>query len=304
MLFILRIISFIILLILSPIGFIGTLTPKFAEQSKKWWVILIGQALVAPIFLFFFYVIAQLTTSDGLFKNTLDPKANLNVTYYFNFAIIIGLILTAVKLSKQFSGELGGKIANFAGSVGKLTIGAAAGATISATALAGRAALGRGASTMLAKTEKGLLGTASEGGIKGFGAKLALKSLKKTQSGSFDIRGTEVGKKVLGLTKVSLGKEGGKGGFRGSVQATARKERDFTEDMTDKQKTSYAQNVLEKPIWAGFKKVDPDSLLGKISKKVSAGGALEKMVQILNSALSKEERQRELKKLFGDQDKK
>lgn len=194
MLFIVRIISFIILLILSPIGFIGSLSPKFAEQSKKWWTTLINQTLVAPIFLFFFYIIAQITTSEGLFKNTLGTTTNLDVTYYFNFAIIIGLILTAVKLSKQFSGELGGKVANFAGTVGKLALGAAGAATIGGLAVAGRAGLGRGASMILAKTEKGLAEAGSKSGIGGLGARFALRGLKGTEKASFDIRGTELGK--------------------------------------------------------------------------------------------------------------
>lgn len=304
LLFIVRIISFIILLILSPIGFVGTLTPKFAEQSKKWWTTLINQTLVAPIFLFFFYIIARITAGNGLFKNELPDSGNINVTYYFNFIIIIGLILTAVKLSKQFSGELGGKVANFAGTLGKMALGAAGAATIGGLAVAGRAGLGRGASVVLSKTGETLNEMASKGGVGGFAAKIGLKTLRKTEKASFDIRGTETGKKILSLAKgVSFGK-GKTGGFESSLQSTARKERDFTGDMTDAQKESYAQNVLEKPLWAIGKKIDPDSLIGKISKKVSAGGSLEKMIQIQNDpSLSKEEKQKKLKKLFGSEKK-
>ncbi|MBU3968970.1 hypothetical protein KJ991_02020 [Patescibacteria group bacterium] len=300
MLFIVRIISFVVLLILSPIGFIGTLSPKFAEQSKKWWATLIGQTLVAPVFLFFFYVIAQITTSDGLFKNTLDPKANLDVTYYFNFAIIIGLILTAVKLSKQFSSELGGKVANFASGVGKLALGVAGGATIGATALAGRAALGRGASAVLSKKGKGLAEAGSKSGVKGFGARLALKGLKRTEKSSFDIRATGVGKAGLGLVKgVSFGRASGSGGFKEDVKETARKERKRMDEMfgiDETQKQRYAEEVLQKPIWAGGRKIDPDSLLGKISKKVSAGGIISKESGIrieLNTELEKLKNHRE-----------
>lgn len=300
MLFIVRIISFIILLILSPIGFIGSLSPKFAEQSKKWWTTLINQTLVAPIFLFFFYIIAQITTSEGLFKNTLGTTTNLDVTYYFNFAIIIGLILTAVKLSKQFSGELGGKVANFAGTVGKLALGAAGAATIGGLAVAGRAGLGRGASMILAKTEKGLAEAGSKSGIGGLGARFALRGLKGTEKASFDIRGTELGKKTLGLAKgISFGKEKGKGGFKEAVKEKTRKERVKIGEMfgtNEVQKERYAEEVLQKPIWAGGRKIDSNSLLGKMSKKVQAGATISKESGIrieLNTELEKLKNHRE-----------
>lgn len=300
MLFIVRIISFIILLILSPIGFIGSLSPKFAEQSKKWWTTLINQTLVAPIFLFFFYIIAQITTSEGLFKNTLGTTTNLDVTYYFNFAIIIGLILTAVKLSKQFSGELGGKVANFAGTVGKLALGAAGAATIGGLAVAGRAGLGRGASMILAKTEKGLAEAGSKSGIGGLGARFALRGLKGTEKASFDIRGTELGKKTLGLAKgISFGKEKGKGGFKEAVKEKTRKERVKMGEMfgtNEIQKERYAEEVLQKPIWAGGRKIDSNSLLGKMSKKVQAGATISKESGIrieLNTELEKLKNHRE-----------
>ncbi|MFA5838705.1 MAG: hypothetical protein WC849_02100 [Candidatus Paceibacterota bacterium] len=281
LLFIVRIITFIILLILSPIGFVGNLSPKFAEQSKKWWNSLIGQTLVAPVFLFFFYVIARLVENNNFFNvissNSPTSGAEIGMSYYFNFVIIIGLLLTAVKLSKQFSGELGGKVVGFAGSLGKIGVGLLGAGTLSGLAMAGRASLGRGASMMLAKTEKGLLGAKSEGGIKGFGANLALKSLKKTESGSFDVRSTGVGKTGLGLVKgVKFGKAGGKGGFKKSFEKTVEKQRGDVKDMTDEQKRSYAKNVLQKPIWAGGQRVDPNSLLGKMSKKVQAGEIIKK----------------------------
>ncbi|TSD03182.1 MAG: Uncharacterized protein Athens071416_243 [Parcubacteria group bacterium Athens0714_16] len=280
MLFVVRIVSFIILLILSPIGFIGSLSPKFAEQSKKWWTTLINQTLVAPVFLFFFYIIAQITSSDGLFRNTLGTKDAMDVTYYFNFVIIIGLILTAVKLSKQFSGELGGKVAGFASTVGKMALGAAGAATLGGLAIAGRGIAGRGASAILSKTGEGLAEAGSKGGIKGLGARFALRGLKGTEKASFDVRGTELGKKTLGLAKgISFGKAGGGGGFKEAVKETAREERKKMGEMfgiNEAQKERYAKEVLQKPIWAGGNAVDPSSPLGKMSKNVQAGAMIEK----------------------------
>lgn len=296
MLFIVRIISFILLLVLSPIGFIGNLSPKFAEQSKKWWSTLINQTLVAPIFLFFFYIIAKISVSDKLFKNTIEGTANLDVTYYFNFAIIIGLILTAVKLSKQFSGELGGKVAGFAGTLGKMALGAAGAMTVGGLAMAGRGVVGRGATAILSKAGEGLSEAGSKGGIGGFGARLALKGLKGTEKASFDVRGTETGKKILGLAKgISFGKAGGSGGFKETIKETAREERKSMGEMfgtNEVQKERYAKEVLQKPLWTKvlqktlstkvlpeslrMEEIKPNSLLGKMSKKVQAGVMIEK----------------------------
>lgn len=282
LLFIVRVVSFIILLILSPIGFVGSLSPKFAEQSKNWWTNLINQTLVAPIFLFFFYIIARITEGGGFFKNMLDTNsgANIDVTYYFNFVIIIGLLLTAVKLSKKFGGELGGKVVGFAGTLGKIGVGLLGAASLGGLAMAGRAGLGRGASAILSKTGKGLAEAGSERGIKGLGARLALRSLKGTEKASFDIRGTEIGKKTLGLAKgISFGKAGGSGGFKEKIKETAREERKKMGELfgtNEKQKERYAQEVLQKPFWARGKKIDPESLLGKMSKNVQAGAMIEK----------------------------
>lgn len=184
MLFVVRIVSFMILLILSPIGFIGNLSPKFAEQSKKWWSTLINQTLVAPVFLFFFYIIAQITSSDGLFRNTLGTQDAMDVTYYFNFVIIIALILVAVKLSKQFSGELGGKVAGFASTIGKMALGAAGAATIGGLAIAGRGIAGRGASALLSGANKTAFEKAQEGGLRGRFTRFKLNNYAKMAQGT------------------------------------------------------------------------------------------------------------------------
>lgn len=284
LLFIVRIITFIILLLLSPIGFIGNLSPKFAEQSKKWWKSLIDQTLVAPIFLFFFYVIARLVANNNFFNvissSASTSGAEIGMSYYFNFIIIIGLLLTAVKLSKQFSGELGGKVVGFAGSLGKIGVGLLGAASLSGLAMAGRASLGRGASAILAKTEKGLAEAGSRKGVGGFGARLALRTLKGTEKRSFDIRSTALGKQGLGLIKgVNLGKADGSGGYKEAVKEKARKERAKMGEMfgiDEKQKERYAKEVLQKPLWAFGKEIDPQSPLGKMSKNIQAGSIIEK----------------------------
>lgn len=79
--------------------------------------------------------------------------------------------------------------------------------------------------------------------------------------------------KTLGLAKgISFGKEKGKGGFKEAVKEKTRKERVKIGEMfgtNEVQKERYAEEVLQKPIWAGGRKIDSNSLLGKMSKSSS-----------------------------------
>jgi hypothetical protein len=55
-LFIIRFVVIIVILIVSPIAFVGTLLPKTSEYATRWWKALIGQALFPPLYMLFVWI--------------------------------------------------------------------------------------------------------------------------------------------------------------------------------------------------------------------------------------------------------
>jgi hypothetical protein len=202
MLLIVRNASLMFLMAFSPIGFMGATIPKLKEYSDKWWKNLYGQVFVAPIFLIILLLILKIAPIfDTIIKEGAMEFEGANeglsqtVNYLpvFKFLMISILIVIAVKVTKEMSGVVG----EMAGKVGSLAVGAALGAATGGAALLGRQFIGRGAAALAAK--EGLINSAAQGGIRGFPAKMALRSANYASKASFDIRGTESFKKVTGF---------------------------------------------------------------------------------------------------------
>ena len=213
-----RLIAFFILLALSPIGFMGGVLPKINKYSDEWKETLINQCLVAPVFLFFILLLTKVVGSGGLTANlsssiTQWSKGSTGVGIFagiLNVVIIMGFMITAVKVTKNFSGKAGATVMGW----GASALGLVAGIATGGAAFAGRASLGRVAAAV-AGSDK-LKGAASTGGLGGFAARMTLKAANSTSKATFDARNVEVkGVGVSSLIKktgVDIGK-GGKGGF-------------------------------------------------------------------------------------------
>ena len=141
--FIARVIVFIILLATSPIAFIsGILPEKMKTFHSMWWSNMWNQALVAPVFMLMLWVIlkvsyslstAQLSGSTGTpptLASALTPSAadwrNAMIPI-FNYLLIIGLLIAAVKITKQLSGQAGQMITNVGGKVLGTALGGGSG---------------------------------------------------------------------------------------------------------------------------------------------------------------------------------
>ena len=198
-----RVVMFLFLIIASPLAFVGYAIPG-ASFHKEWWKTLIDQAMVAPVFFFFLYVITTVLNGsflDSIFKSskdTLDP-----MTFYISmtahFIIVILALNLALKKTAKLSGEIGGAILGFAGG---LITGAVGGATVGLAARAGRHTIGRAAKSLqdsaAVKQFVARTGVAGEILDRGLGA---------TARGSMDFRGLPGGKNI------GLGSAGGKGGY-------------------------------------------------------------------------------------------
>lgn len=164
LLFLGRTVGLIFSTILAPIAF-ATLTIPFGNATSlpyvgfnTWLKQLISLSFMAPVYLFFLYLIITFSNNEALFNAvSLDSSSGVLgsiLGVFIPFAIIATLIYTAKKVTKTMAGELGSQISNTFTQVAKGTV-AAAGVIATGGALAaaggatalGTAARGAGALT-------------------------------------------------------------------------------------------------------------------------------------------------------------
>lgn len=111
-LFIGRFVAFLLLMITSPIWIAGALIPRLKPYQEKFQSTLFDQAMLAPMFLFFLYIILQVITSDiftALSQSGINiPGGGGNKTgQVVVFAILAALLLVAKSEATKLSGEIG-----------------------------------------------------------------------------------------------------------------------------------------------------------------------------------------------------
>lgn len=103
--FIIRVVVLWLVIIFSPIAFLGYILPGMKEYSGMWWKYLIGQSFFAPAFLFMFMLATKFINSnliDSLLKITSNNDSKIAtglnmgeiILIFFNF-LIVGLIMGA-----------------------------------------------------------------------------------------------------------------------------------------------------------------------------------------------------------------
>lgn len=177
--FLTRNILLIFLMALSPIGFMGNVLPKIEEYSKMWRENLFGQISIAPIFLLLFYLISLIT---GTIKKAILASPNQswfhdsdqNYLTYFQYLMVILLLIIATKITKKLSGEVG----KFIESGVKAALIAGAAVISGGAAIAVGARAGGGILSATKKFVKGTLG--DEPGAVGVGARFARSRIMNT----------------------------------------------------------------------------------------------------------------------------
>ncbi|MEK7478157.1 MAG: hypothetical protein AAB645_02200 [Patescibacteria group bacterium] len=206
-----RMIILLFLMVTSPIAYLGSVVPQLSEYSKGWWSSLIHQTMVAPVFLFFAYLIVRIAENlSEMGQSAISysfQKANqstaiqsFNMEAVFTLALVIGLLWAALTVTKKLSGEAG----NMATKFGTLAAGLAVGAATGGTSLALKAGGGALASK-IAKSGAGsrLASMAtSSNRLASWAGKAGQATLEGAQKGSWDIRRA----KIPGLGKV-VGKD-------------------------------------------------------------------------------------------------
>ena len=209
MMFLGRLIELWILIIFSPFAFMSFVIPKMAsipyigwdEWSKK----LVATSFMAPIFMFFMYLIFKLIKANifGSFVSGAEFPINLLVIL-IPALIILALLLKATEFAKKGGGQFGEMIMTGAKIVGGLALGAATGGA----AMVGTKVIG-GAGGALANK---LADKAEKAGFGRVGGKLRDVSDFARKS-SFDVKGIKIAGKSLGsVTGMNVG-EARKGGW-------------------------------------------------------------------------------------------
>jgi len=209
--FVARVVGLWVAMILVPLAFFSYTVPSLQDIDmigwKKWWPETIKLAFLAPVFIFFLYLIIQFLDS-GL--GVLDANGKTGLDFFIAilvpFAFLMILLIKAKDVTKKMSGTIGESLTNAIKTVG----GVALGAGLGGLALAGRATIGR-AGSAIANSEK-LKAAEAEGGFKGFFAKNLRTVGMGAGSSSLDFRNTKAGAAAGKGMGVDMGK-GKEGGF-------------------------------------------------------------------------------------------
>ena len=146
LLFVARVVSLWLSMIFSPIAFLSFATPFDLSGlgHKKWLDGLLKNAFLAPLFIFFLYIIimfAGFLSRIVEYPDGADPMQKL-MSVVIPFVILMMLLSKAKKLAEEYSGEMGKAVISSAKMLGGLAVGGAAlGAGV--TAFAGRNIMGR-----------------------------------------------------------------------------------------------------------------------------------------------------------------
>ncbi len=122
--FAVRYIALVILLMLSPIAYMGMALPQMEGYARQWWQALNSQLLFGPIYMIMTWVILILMESPNfvtqanwsdIVNGVQQPVASYEqgpMSLIFNFAVIIGLIIASLIISKKTSTSGSAYIAN------------------------------------------------------------------------------------------------------------------------------------------------------------------------------------------------
>lgn len=236
-----RLIELWILIIFSPFAFMSSVVPKLSHIDgvgwESWLKRLLSTAFMAPIFMFFLYIIFKIIQID-IFKSltlrTMDQQETTETIVLIALSAIVILVLLkkAVAYAKKGGGELGEAMLKGLKSVGGLAGGAVLGTTVGLTASAGRQTFGRVATEL--SELRGLKDAASQKGLKGALARGTLGTTRTLSGASFDARGIPGAGKVLGAAGFAKGAglvKKQEGGFAKDLENKAKRQEAFADSL-------------------------------------------------------------------------
>lgn len=113
-LFVARVVAFMFLIIASPLAFMAYIVPNKSSYANSWWTQLVNQALVAPVFLFFIYVITKMIVGTGggdqFMKNAFSGVTTITdllINMVLQGTVIVVALLMGLRAAQKLSGEAG-----------------------------------------------------------------------------------------------------------------------------------------------------------------------------------------------------
>lgn len=240
LIFITRVIGLWLAMIFAPLAFFSYAAPGMQDLEmvgwKKWWPETLKLAFLAPVFVFFLYLIVKfLDTGLGLSSADEKSKMDFVLGIFIPFIFIMVLLWKAKDIAKNMSGKLGQSITNGLAAVGGIALGGAA---------LGTAMLGRGVGNVMGKAAGGETSSQKYAAAKKLdlanGNTKAMDSLSRWQKtkgatgnffGMHKIYGKNEGK-VDPTTKIPIGISTGLGGLLNKAQKKSNKV-DRARDITD-----------------------------------------------------------------------
>ena len=129
-----RLVVLAILIVLSPIAFLGIIMPGLSSHSGTWWKKIFEYSLFGPIFIFFVFLASTMaseltTVTYSLPPNDLTGLSSL-VAIIVPYCVSIGMLLAVIPVTKQLG--IAGSSALIGGTmgIGKIGMGAIAGAKL------------------------------------------------------------------------------------------------------------------------------------------------------------------------------
>lgn len=221
-----RLIELWILIIFSPFAFMSSSIPLLDQHVEgigwtSWLKRLLSTAFMAPIFMFFLYVISKIV---GAMRDVFDPSKISTMDTFGKIlsilipaAIILSLLMKAVEYAKKGGGQFGALAMKGGQLIGGLALGAATGGA----AMVASNTIGRSARNIANNDE---LKEKAAGGDRGAQRRLALaNSLAKN---SFDFRQTGIGQFAAQKTGMDFNKGLGIVGLSTEKLKGGRAERD------------------------------------------------------------------------------
>lgn len=211
MIFLGRIVALWLLMIFSPLAFAGFILPVTQKWAKQWLQLLFSQAFVAPVFLFFLYLLLSFIGSEYIGAQFSDPDDlfPLLTKLILIAAFYITLLFAMVGLTVKLSGKAGDTAIKGGTRAG--------GAALGAGGFALRRG-GAGAASRALRDSRAVQGLASRNGATGYVGRKLESGFNKGANSSFDARNTRIAS-GLGATASAAGVRGSAGkGSQASYQ--------------------------------------------------------------------------------------
>jgi hypothetical protein len=288
-----RVIGLYVAMIFSPFAFLSRgnvpLVNKIGSMNfSSWWGNLSKYALLAPIFVFFLYIINAFLNVEFFTKVGLDQNGQGffgSVMYVvIPMLIIYGLVSRGVKIAESLAGEYGNMAQKFATGATGMVVGGALGIASGGLAYAGTRfgsrigrALGR---TSLGRRAAISVGRAASNGTRAsLAARLTNRALNWTQNSSWDARNTRLGGLVrnnpivnqMGLRPsdrvsgaIGLGQRDFEGGY---IAQQERRQKELREEI-ENIKFTYLNDEQSKKLWKEISdaKVGNDAMKDYLNK--------------------------------------